>query len=388
MKYDDRYIVELSRTAIFDDTPFAPEESVNWEYIYNKSIEQNITGLLFSAVSKLSKEYRPDKELYAKWQQKMLETIAVTSRQYNEFLKMSKVVSDAGIKMVGLKGCIIRNQYPVPELRTMGDFDVIVENDSLKAVGELFSFNGYDVTKDLFGIVADNKKAHWEIFTSLEEEFVINTRTWSEKILETSMALDGIYTTSYTYFLAHTIIHMGKHYIEKGAGIRNLCDIALFVSKYKEQIDFGILKNICDEQNFTKIFNYTLNALNQWYGVVLSGVDFEKTDTEKFVEYFLTNGIFGKHDNVLLRQFSLDEREDSKGLKRLLFPPVSTLRNRYKYLQKYPFLLPVAWIQRILYGRFTKKVKFSKMLKDIKGASGFSDTRLQWLKELDLIERH
>ena len=44
MKYDDRYIVELSRAAIFDDTPFVPEESVNWEYIYNKSIEQNIAS--------------------------------------------------------------------------------------------------------------------------------------------------------------------------------------------------------------------------------------------------------------------------------------------------------------------------------------------------------
>ena len=148
------------------------------------------------------------------------------------------------------------------------------------------------------------------------------------------MELNGVNTTSYTYFLAHTVIHMGKHYIEKGAGIRNLCDIALFVSKYKEQIDFVLLKNICDEQNFRKILNYTLNALNQWYGVELSGIDFEKADTGKFVEYFLANGIFGKHDNVLLRQFSLDEREDSKGLKRLLFPPAATLKNRYKYLQK------------------------------------------------------
>ena len=126
MKYDDRYIVELSRAAIFDDTPFAPEESLDWNYIYNKSIEQNITGLLFTSVNKLSAENLPDKELFAKWQRKMLETIAVTSRQYNEFLKMSKKVSEAGIKMVGLKGCVIRNLYPVPELRTMGDFDVLI----------------------------------------------------------------------------------------------------------------------------------------------------------------------------------------------------------------------------------------------------------------------
>ena len=64
MKYDDRYILELSRAAIFDDTPFSPEENINWRYIYNKSIEQNITGLLFTAINKLSDEYRPNKELF------------------------------------------------------------------------------------------------------------------------------------------------------------------------------------------------------------------------------------------------------------------------------------------------------------------------------------
>ena len=279
MKYDDRYIVELSRAAIFDDTPFDPEESLDWEYIYNKSIEQNITGLLFTAVSKLSDEYKPNKDLYAKWQQKMLETIAVTSRQYNEFLKLSKVVSDAGIKMVGLKGCIIRNLYPVPELRTMGDFDVLIKKYDIKHITCIFSDNGYDISKAVYGIEAKNELSFWEIFYVLEEEFVRNPVDNSKDIYENTFHKDYVNYPVQTLFLSHMIIHTGKHYVERGAGIRNLMDIALYISKYKDKIDFKKVERICKEQNYSNIYNYVLNAINVWFKVKLDFITYPQKDT-------------------------------------------------------------------------------------------------------------
>ncbi len=387
MKYDDRYIVELSRAAIFDDTPFVPEESVNWEYIYNKSIEQNIIGLLFTAVSKLSDEYKPDKELYVKWQQKMLETIAVTSRQYYEFLKMSKVVSDDGIKMVGLKGCVIRNLYPVPELRTMGDFDVLINESNISLLKNIFSENGYKVTKHIYGIEAQNKYAFWEIFSVLEEEFVIDPEKNTEEIYLNSL-LDGcVYKPEITLFLAHIIIHTGKHYVEKGAGIRNLLDIALILKAYKSEIDFIKLRKICKEQNYDKIYEYIMSTMSDYFNIKIKNIDAKK-NTELFMEYTLLNGIFGKHGNVLYRQMALDERQNSHGIERLLFPPVSTLKKRYKYLRKFPFLLPVAWIHRVIYAKFVKKLSIKKMASGIVDATRFSDERMSWLKKLDLIDKH
>jgi hypothetical protein len=98
--------------------------------------------------------------------------------------------------------------------------------------------------------------------------------------------------------------------------------------------------------------------------------------------------VFGKNDNVLIRQVSLDENENTKGLRRLFFPAAKTLENRYKYLKKSPYLLPIAWIQRILYGRFGKKVKFTRMLSDINDAMEFSEERLKWLRKLGLNDKH
>lgn len=102
----------------------------------------------------------------------------------------------------------------------------------------------------------------------------------------------------------------------------------------------------------------------------------------------LCNGIFGKNDNVLIRQVALDEDETKKSWHRLLFPSAKALENRYKYLRQFPFLLPVAWIQRILYGRFNKKVSFSQMFASASEAFELSDERIKVLTELDLKDKH
>ena len=388
MKYDDRYIVELSRAAIFDDTPFVPEESINWEYVYNKSIEQNITGLLFTAVSKLPDEYRPGKDLFNKWQQKMLETIAVTSRQYNEFLRMSKIFSNNDIKIVVLKGGFIRRIYLPPELRTMGDFDILVKKADINRAAQVLKKEGYDINKAVFGIEAKNKNAYWEVFYLLEEEFVYEPEKYTQEVYNSSFTVDNFFVPEPALFLTHLIVHTGKHYIEKGAGIRNLLDITLYIKKYAPKIDFVYVEKICKEQNFLKIYRYIINALEDWYKIDLSFVEYEKVDTDLFMEYTLLNGIFGKHGNVLLRQMSLDERENSRGIVRLFFPPVKTLKDRYKYLRKFPFLLPLAWVQRVMFGVFVKKVSIKNMIKDIDEAVEFSDERMKWLNDLDLKDSH
>lgn len=388
MKYDDIYITELSRAAIFSDTPFIPKQSPDWAYIHEKSVEQNITGLVFDAVSKLPDEYRPCGELFDIWQQEMFDAVAAAIRQYNEFLKMSKKIADIGIKAVVLKGGFMRGLYPVPELRTMGDFDILIQKTDLPAVTKLFKANGYEINKAVFGIEAQNENAFWELFYVLEEEFINEPEKNTRDVYEHTLPFGSIYVPGPTLFFAHMVIHTGKHYVEKGAGIRNLLDIALYIKKYAGEIDFKRVEEICREQNYSKIYNYILNVLTAQFGMDISFIDFEKTDTELFMEYTLLNGVFGRHDNVLLRQMALDERENSHGVVRLLFPPVKTLETRYKYLKKFPFLLPVAWIQRVLFGIFVKKVNIGRMFKDIDEAVEFSDERLKWLGMLDLKDEH
>lgn len=387
MRYEDRYILELSRAAAFDDIPFVPAENVIWEYIYNKSVEQNITGLLFTAVTKLSDEYCPDKSLLEQWRSKMIETIAVSGRQFNEFLKMSKAFCAAEIKVVGLKGCIIRDLYPVPELRTMGDFDILIDNENLEAIKNLFQANDYACEKDIYGIVAKNEKAFWEIFVSLNEEFGIEPEKYTKILYDAAENVGNIWVLPKNWFLAHLIIHTGKHFIEKGAGIRNLFDIVLFINKYINEISFKEVRKICEAQNYSRIFDYIMSTAEVYFNLNISSDAFEKLPCEEFVEYMLSYGVHGKMDNVLVHQYAKYTDDSIKGWRKLFFPSVKTLEYRYVYLKKCRFLLPVAWIHRFFSGIFSRGFRVGDMIKDYGAANEFAEKRLSVLEKLDLIDR-
>ncbi|MBQ9519465.1 MAG: nucleotidyltransferase family protein, partial [Firmicutes bacterium] len=248
MDHNDRYIVELSRAAIFDDTPFRPEKDVNWEYIYEKSVEQKIAGLVFAAASKLAGENKPPDDILAKFNDEMFATIALTSGQNIEFARTVKAALEKNIRLIGLKGCIIRNIYPVPELRTMSDYDILTSPENLKDVRAFFENIGYGYGKDAFGCVFEKDLFYWEVFTTMGEEFRINTEKWDKYFFENTVEENGVYTVSPTAFLLHLIVHTGKHYVSTGAGIRNLMDIALYTAKYKDKIDFDLIKAACEEQ--------------------------------------------------------------------------------------------------------------------------------------------
>ncbi len=388
MKYEDRYIIELSRAAVFDDIPYVPKALLDWEYIFKKSIEQNITGLLYPALSKVADNLNFDAEFKTKWQNQMLKTIAFSGSQYSEFKKIYKLLKENNINIVGLKGCVIRNIYPVPELRTMGDFDIVCSEADIYAIRDLFAKNGYDVVNDVYGIICKKNIFYWEVFYSIKDEFRINTKKWNENIINDTTTIKGINCPNHTLFFLHLIVHTAKHFLREGAGIRNLCDIALFYKTYSVVIDFDFVQKAVDEQGATKIYNYIMNAISKYFRLNVKEYTQYISDNkiDCFFEYSLLNGIFGKNDNKLISQVSKNEDNYIKGYRKILFPSVKILSIRYRYLEKYPFLLPFAWINRLFRALFKWKYSAKELIKDMKEATEYSDERLQWLRELDLIE--
>lgn len=382
------YIVELSRAAIFDDIPKDPESTVNWDYIYKKSIVQNIAGLLYTAVDKLDETNKPLPELLEKWQRDFFETIALTSRQHMEFVRISKLAKEYDICFIGLKGCIMRTFYPVPELRTMGDFDILLQQKDVNRVKELFKNQDYKIENDAFGIVCSKGIIHWEIFTTIGEEFRVDAPEWDNKYHNSIFMYNGSRSVEPTEFLLHLIVHTAKHYVGSGAGIRNLLDIALFISKYKEMIIFKQVEDGCRTQKYFNIYRYIMTVMTNYFGIKIDNVELISNDkTERFVEYSLESGIFGKIDNALAVQAAKPEDDSISGMRKIFFPSVKSLKHRYKYLEKHPFLLPAAWVHRIISALFRWKYSIKDMAAGLKEADEFSKHRLNVLEELNLKDK-
>ena len=386
MNYNDRYLIILLNAALYDKIPQLPETNINWEYINDKSKEQNITALVYSSINKIKDKVNIDKELCKKFENQTILTSAYSVRQFSEFEKIHNIFVDNGLTFIGLKGCVLRNLYPMPELRTMGDFDILVKKEELSEIKDKFIKSGYEIKKDYVGITCVKNSITWEIFTSLEQEFKENTKYWDQKFLNNTIQITGINCPILTLFFLHLILHTGKHCMSEGTGIRNLCDIALFLNRYRQEIDFVVVEKACKEQGYYKIYCYLINAAAKWLDADISNINIPETDTEKFVEYMLLNGVFGKHGNTVLSQLTKAENKNDSIGKKLFFPSVDALKHRYKYLNNHPYLLPIAWLHRFFLAVFKRKFSVSRMSKDIRSAIEYSETREKWLKELNLMD--
>lgn len=401
MDISQNFMFELAKAAIYDKAPQLPGDNIDWEYIWNKACEQNIVGLIADAVSKLPAEYQPKN--YEDWEDAVLQSIQEMYPKYIEFDRMSELIKDSDTKIICLKGIVLKDLYPVPELRTMGDFDLFVVNEYEK-VKSLFVNNGYSVKdishtiieKDLevknaeqqkvtVGFCAVKDNIVWECFKTLKEEYHTDTVAVEKKIEANCVKWKKqLYCMNETDMLSHLIIHHTKHLIYEGAGIRNVLDIALFIKNYKDNIDFKDVCCECKKQGYEKVFYLVLNVVAKYFDIVIE-YGYKELSTDFFVEYMLNGGVFGRHESKGGIVSLVSRYKGKEGwLRCVFFPSVNMLKGSYTYLNKYPILLPVAWIHRLFRGVFIKKNSIADMVGGLGNSLEYSQSHKNIMKELGI----
>ena len=379
MTEEQKYIIELSRAVIFDEAPLLPPANLDWDYIWNKAFEQNISGLLASAVLKLPKENQPSD--MQRWRNILIKTTYLMSRKNAEFERMMSILSEHKIQPVCLKGCMVRTLYPNPYLRVMGDFDIFIDESERSDILKVFKEEGYETKSSKLMILASKDGIVWEIFNSLESEFDTDATYWDKCLREhTRTDVRGYVLPEQTYDFAYTALHAAKHFLVCGCGIRPILDMALMLKNY-DSIDFDAVEDVCKSQGVSKFLCYIYNVIDKIYGIPV-GNGYEELDAELFLEYMLRYGIFGQRKGFV--GHALDKDNTGGALKGLLFPNVKVLKGEYQYLKKYPILLPVAWVERIAKVVFVRKNTLKDIVTSIKASPGAKKERDYWMDRLGL----
>ena len=176
-------------------------------------------------------------------------------------------------------------------------------------------------------------------------------------------------TLGHTDHLLYLICHAFKHFIHSSVGIRQVCDIILYANKFGAFIDWDSVWKKC-RQIRADVFAEAVFCIGRkflTFDPIKSGYieHWENRDVnyEGLLEDILCAGIYGgselsrKHSsNMTLNAFSSANKGEKagSGIFSSIFLPLSEMRRQYKctYLEKFPFLLPVAWAGRICkYGK-------------------------------------
>ena len=111
-------------------------------------------------------------------------------------------------------------------------------------------------------------------------------------------------------------------------------------------------------------------------------------NTCDLIEDIMEGGIYGASTqarlnaaNMSLDALSKESKSKVKSNLAAIFPKAENLKGRYEYLEKYPFLLPVAWSDRIL-----KYVKDRGSLSEVKHTA--KETIEVGNKRIDLLKKY
>lgn len=152
--------------------------------------------------------------------------------------KLTRLINDAGVTAVTLKGYSVSRYFPVPEYRKSGDVDLFVydkENidkavkvledygfhttDSWHANHHLVYISDRNETVELHVTwVEDFKEKHLnEYITEIHKESMNHCYLLNENDLQ-------LYVYELPYHAFYLLLHMYQHFTASGFGLRNLCD--------------------------------------------------------------------------------------------------------------------------------------------------------------------
>lgn len=261
-----------------------------------------------------------------------------------ELDQICKVLEEAKIPFIPLKGSVLRQYYPQPWMRTSCDVDVLVhESDLEKASRELVEKLSYQqANKGSHDIAFDTPTGmHIELHYDLIEEHVNDQ---SEQPLKNVWDYAYAKPNSVHYnmvdemFYYYHIAHMAKHFVIGGCGVRPFID--LWVLNHRMPYDEAKRKALLEEGGLLPFEQTAVKLSEVW----LSNAEPNELTTT-MANYILSGGVYGNTENRVAVQ------QQKKGGKfryimSRIFLPYRVLKFHYPILQKHKWLLPFMEIRR------------------------------------------
>jgi len=218
------------------------------------------------------------------------------------------------------------------------------------------------------GLIELHLSFYDEIFDDL---WFDNTATVTEPYItfEDSYG-NSITTLGITDGFVFTFLHIVKHFLTEGVGIRQIMDFILYAEHYESKINWERFNETVKSLKFDGFADVCLEIGRKYLSTPLSRYVTSPTIENKIIDDFLTDiengGVFGNDDESrkdfyyhytkargteLKNGITYEEYINSWSKQsrfRLLFPSYNDMSYTYKYIRKLPLLLPIAWFHRII----------------------------------------
>lgn len=321
-------------------------EAVDWERVYTLVQRQQLAAIVYAQTKKDS------------FERAYLFQISRSVRMDAQLHCFEHLMD--GLEYFFIKGACLKDCYPISQLRSMGDVDVVIHSEDREAVHHRLIEAGFVFQKaweeewvyekddiiyeihDRLVVSREGNKAHDDFAMRVWDYVNDNELNWN-------------------YHFIYVLTHLRKHLLGHGVGLRQFMDIAV-MCKYKKGLDWNWITSELEQLGMIG-FARQVMAFNERAFAVKPPIEVDPIEEgfyQEAVERIFRDGVFG-HDSKdeksvvvakIMRTQGIDKVAARKQmLVRRLFPSYKQLMGYYylRYLDGRKYLLPVAWVHRAFY---------------------------------------
>ncbi len=358
--------VGLIKSALLNTPSVELSSEFDWGKALTLAKEHNIAVIVYTGaqICGVPTSSEAMKELFSLTCKSML----VSQRQVYEIERIEKAFKEENIDYMPLKGVLLKRMYPQPEMRSMGDADILIKIEQYPQVESVMKSLGFEFGKETdHEMVWKNSsllvELHKSVMTTINKDFYSYYGSGWVKANKVSASCE--YKMSLEDFYLYIFIHMTKHYRISGIGIKHILDLWVIAEKYPQLNK----DRVAEELKKMHLYEFYLNIMKMIDAWFCDGEQTEKTDL--ITNVIFESGQYGSADMAVINRAiqtgngSATKARSSKFFNRL-FPPYSEMKKKYEVLNKCPVLLPIMWFVRCVDVVFFKRKDLDRYMQEMK----------------------
>ena len=360
----EKDIVSLVRAALTGEAPTLSPEA-DYARIYHFGLKQQIIYMLNAGLCMV--DGFEESAAAPQFLQAACAAMAAALRQQQEIGKIRAAFSARGIDFMPLKGTLMRDLYPMPEMRQMGDADILIREEQIDAITAVMQALGYTkAVGDVYEVVWSKSGAlRVEFHTQLASERNQDIRSYfaAEYVWARAVKGDGsVYHMTPEDELIFDFAHFVKHFRSSGAGLRNIVDLYVFLQKHRD-LNEAYIGTQLKKLDFYRFYLHVLDTLRCWF----DGAETTEA-TDCITGLLFAGGIYGDaetaHQSTAIRYRKQYKFGWAVKFLQLVFPGFRTQRKRYPILEEFPVLYPFSLIYHWFEVLFFRSASIGKAICD------------------------
>ncbi len=364
MTDEQRLLLKCLEDICSGQKTYPPDSGTDVDYFLHLAQEQSLAGIIYDQGRNWLSSVSGFRSVF-------LSDVFFSVNRADILREISERFQKENIPFICIKGAVFRDCYPIPELRSMGDVDIVIHTEDREKANRI-------LMEDMgFQRMIDNHAVwtYWigefifEVHDHMFYEELIGDfdyRAYFDCIWEYKkpgsvfgVESPNLFIPEENYHFLYLMTHTAKHVINKGMGFRAFLDMVFFVRARGDVLRWDWLEKELSKMSLLQFTKTCFLLCERWFNVKMplcTGKLDEDFYTETTVKMF-RDGLFGLHNA------NNEGAASAKGMMRSdrsywvtallmtgkkLFPPYEDMQliPWYSFVDGRPWLLPAAWIYR------------------------------------------